>query len=71
MIFKEVFFAAQLACRAMKTTYHTITFEPCSENFWALKVLLTKVLCENFKEKKIHLSKIAMLSKNAILDFRG
>jgi len=31
VIFKEAFFAAQTACEALKTTYHAITFKPCSQ----------------------------------------
>jgi len=34
MIYKEVLFVAQLAYQAMKTIYHTITFEPSSQNLW-------------------------------------
>jgi len=30
VIFKEVVFVAQATCQAIKTTDHTITFEPCS-----------------------------------------
>jgi len=64
----------------MKTTYYTITFEPCSQKLWkwfGLKaIFLGKILCENFKEKNKNsicseLPKIAMLSKKAIQCFRG
>jgi len=55
VIFKEVFFAAQAARRAMKTTYHTITLNlvvKSYENCCTLKVLFGHMLREIFKEKK-------------------
>jgi len=36
VIFKEDFFVAQAACRTLKTTYHTRTFEPCSQKLWKI-----------------------------------
>jgi len=51
----EVLFAARTTRQAKKTTYHTITFQPCCQSYevcWALKIHLKKMLCENFKEKK-------------------
>jgi len=34
--FQRSFFAARAVRQAIKTTYHTITFEPCSQKLWKL-----------------------------------
>jgi len=62
-----------------KNTYHTKTFEPCSqtyENCCASKIFLVHMLSKNFKEKNkdficSELPKISILPKNAAWSFRG
>jgi len=52
--FLKFFWVARLARLAMKTTYHSITFEPCNQNLWiflGLKAISGKCYLKISKKK--------------------